>query len=48
MRALSFCWQIVATVAEQNKFMTSLGAAIAENFAWGAADFAFANDLGFS
>ena len=46
MRALAACWQVVARIAEQNQFVTGLGAAIAEDFAWRLADFAFTDDLG--
>ena len=47
MRALGACWQVVARVAEQNQFVTCLGAAIAEDLAWPLADLALTDDLGF-
>ena len=48
MRALGARWKIIARVAEQNEFVASLGAAIAEDLAWRLADFTFANYLGLS
>ena len=47
MRALAACWQVVARVAEQNQFVASLGAAIAEDLAWRLTDLALTDDLGF-